>query len=305
MHMMTQLYPVVEHFAAQGDHRLDRTYNWFMRILTLLAAFIALIALPLTAPLEASPRVVERVAKTTLDNGAGRIVPVTLVAPRGRLRGVIAFSHGALSSPAKYVALTSRWAAAGYFVVAPLHGDSTEWTGARPTLAEQLPWRLADMRLVKEQLGELARRAGVRLGRASLHAAGHSFGSLVAILWDDPAIVSVIAISPPGPLPGLPMPPTTKSLLVVTGTRDASPMIAPKWQDHLTAYNQAIGPALAYVGTDADHYFGGIYGRPELPGPKAESAFADLVALSQAFLRSPQRAARLRMRAGTLKSRGF
>ena len=50
------------------------------------------------------------------------------------------------------------------------------------------------------------------------------------------------------------------------------------------AAHQALGPALAYVGTDADHYFGGIYGRPELPGPKAEAAFADLVPLSLAFL---------------------
>jgi preprotein translocase subunit SecA len=65
------------------------------------------------------------------------------------------------------------------------------------------------------------------------------------------------------------MPPEDKPLLVVTGTKDSFPMIAPKWQDHLTAYNQAKGPALAYVGTDADHYFGGIYGRPVLIGTRS------------------------------------
>jgi alpha-beta hydrolase superfamily lysophospholipase len=232
-------------------------------------------------------------------------VPITLVVAEHRVRGVIAFSHGALSSPAKYRELTTRWAEAGYLVVAPMHGDSTDWTGAKPTQAEQMPWRLADMRLVKAQLSELARRARVRLGRVPLHAAGHSFGGLIAIAWDDPAIRSVIAISPPGPIPGLPMPPEGKSLLVVTGTKDTNPMMAPQWQLHLTAYNQATGPALAYVGTDADHYFGGIYGRPELPGPKADAAFADLVPLSVAFMRSPKAASRFKPKAGTLEAKGF
>jgi len=268
-----------------------------MHIRALLAALCALIA----SPLAADPRVVE----TTLDNGAGRIVPITMVAPHGRPRGVIAFSHGALSSPAKYAELTLRWAEAGYFVVAPLHGDSTDWTGIKPAQAEQMPWRLADMALVRVRLGELARRARVRLGRAPLHVAGHSFGGLIAVAWEDPAIVSVIAISPPGPIPTLPMPPENRPLLVVTGTKDANPMIAPRWQDHLTAYDQALGPALAYVGADADHYFGGIYGRPELPGPRAEAAFADLVPLSLSFLRSPRRAARFVPKAGTLESKGF
>lgn len=295
--MVAQLYPVVEQIARVDDPARRAAYGPGMRLLSLLASLLVLLA----APLAASPRVVE----ATLDNGAGRIVPITLIAPQGRLRGVIAFSHGALSNPAKYSALTLRWAEAGYFVVAPMHGDSTDWTGTKPAQAEQTPWRLSDMRLIKAQLGELARRAGVRLGRAPLHAAGHSFGGLIAIAWDEPNIASVIAISPPGPIPGLPMPPESKPLLVVTGTRDALPVIAPKWQDHLAAYTQATGPALAYVGTDADHYFGGIYGRPELPGPRAEAAFADLLPLTLDFLRAPRKAARFKPRAGTLESKGF
>jgi dienelactone hydrolase len=295
--MVAQLYPVVEQFTVPGDRPLSPVYAAVMRILTLIAALVAL----LSSPVAASPGVTE----TTLDSGTGRTVPITLVAPQGRVRGVIAFSHGAFSSPAKYFELTSRWAKAGYFVVAPLHGDSTDWTAAKPAQAEQMPWRLADMRLVKAQLPELARRAQVRLGRAPLHAAGHSFGALIVIAWDDPAIVSVIAISPPGPLPGLSMPAETKPLLVVTGTKDNFPVIAPRWQDHLTAYTQASGPALAFVGTDADHYFGGIYGRPELPGPKAGAAFVDLVAVSLQFLRSPRRAARFKPKAGTLEAKNF
>lgn len=268
-----------------------------MRIFSLIAALLALFSISALA----SPRVIE----TTLENDAGRVVPVTLVAPAGRPRGVIAFSHGALSSPAKYAALTGYWASAGYLVVAPLHADSTDWTGTRPSQPEQLPWRLADLRLVKAQLPELARRARVPLGRVPLHAAGHSFGALIALAWDDPAIASVIAISPPGPIPGLPLPTEDKPLLVVTGTSDVVPFAAPKWQDHLSAYNHARAIALAYVARDADHYFGGIYGRPELPGPRAEAAFADLTALSLAFLRSPKLAARFKPKAGTLEAKGF
>jgi hypothetical protein len=36
--------------------------------------------------------------------------------------------------------------------------------------------------------------------------------------------------------------------------------------------------------TGADHYLGGIYGRPELPGPKSETAFVELKAAASAFL---------------------
>lgn len=290
-------YPVVEQSATRRACGKQAGYAGAMKILTVFAALLALIATPLSA------RPVSEVVP--LANGSGRTVPVTLVKPDGRLRGVVFFSHGALSNPAKYAALTERWAAAGYFVVAPLHGDSTDWSGTKPLQAEQLPWRMADMALVRAQLPALARRMGVRLAKAPLHAAGHSFGALIAILWDDPALRSIIAISPPGPLPGLPMPPEDKPLLVVTGTKDAFPVIAPQWQDHLTAFNQATGPALAYVGTDADHYFGGIYGRPELPGPKADAAFADLAPLSIEFLSSPRRATRFRPRAGTLEAKGF
>ncbi|MFN5782231.1 MAG: alpha/beta hydrolase, partial [Novosphingobium sp.] len=65
-----------------------------MRILALLVALLAFVATP------ASARPVSEVV--SLDNGAGRTVPVTLVKPQGRLRGVLFFSHGALSNPAKY-----------------------------------------------------------------------------------------------------------------------------------------------------------------------------------------------------------
>jgi dienelactone hydrolase len=294
---LPRLYPVVDHFAWQGDRGRGGDYAARMRLIALFAALLALLSVPATA------RPVSEVVPLT--NEAGRTVPVTLVKPQGRVRGVLFFSHGALSSPAKYSALTERWAVAGYLVIAPLHGDSTDWTGVKPKQAEQLPWRMADMALIRANLALLAQRAGVRLGKAPLHVAGHSFGGLIAILWDDPALRSVIAISPPGPIPGLPMPPETKPLLVVTGMKDSNPMIAPKWQDHLTAYNQATGPAVAYVGTEADHYFGGIYGRPELPGPRADAAFADLVPLTLAFLKSPKKGARFKPQAGTVEAKGF
>jgi len=57
-----------------------------MRIIALFAALLALISTPVLA------RPVSEVVP--LDNGAGRTVPVTLVKPEGRVKGVLFFSHG-------------------------------------------------------------------------------------------------------------------------------------------------------------------------------------------------------------------
>lgn len=71
--MVAQHYPVVEQFASGCDRRRRVAYASIMRILTLLAALLTLFAALLAAPLAASPRVTE----TSLDNGAGRVVPIT------------------------------------------------------------------------------------------------------------------------------------------------------------------------------------------------------------------------------------
>jgi dienelactone hydrolase len=241
-----------------------------------VAALLSCLAMPARAEL--------RSVEASVDNGAGRLVPLTLVARPGAAHGVILFSHGALSSPAKNRAIIDRWADSGFVVIAPLHADSTDWTGAKPTREQQTEWRLADMQLARAQLPQLAAGAGISLDAAPVIAAGHSFGALIAMLDADPATVAVIGFSPPGPLPGLSIPVVRKPLLTITGTADVLPMIAPQWQAHLHGHEQAEGPALAYVATGADHYFGGVFGRPELPGPRQQAQFDEAMQVTALFL---------------------
>jgi dienelactone hydrolase len=237
------------------------------------------------------------------DNGTGRLVPMTVTAKAGKAKGVIMFSHGGFSSPAKYAAIMDHWAAAGYFVVAPLHADSSDWTGIKPELVDQIKWRLADMKLAYTQMDTLAKKAGVNIKRARFVSAGHSFGGLIALLDSDPRVTSVIAFSPPGPFPGITIPATAKPLLTITGTTDILPMIAPTWQAHLAAHNIATGGAWAYVGEGADHYYGGIFGRPELPGPKATASFEEAIRLTLRFLKKPASVSGFKPKAGKFESR--
>lgn len=241
-----------------------------------VAGLLWCIAMPARAELQ--------IVTASFEDGAGRSVPLTLVARSGQARGVILFSHGALSSPAKNRAITDRWAELGFAVIAPLHADSTDWTGLKPAREQQTDWRLSDMRLARAKLPELAARAGIRLDAAPGIAAGHSFGALIAMLDDAPETVAIIAFSPPGPLPGLAIPVVRKPMLTITGTADVLPMIAPQWQAHLHAHERAQGPAIAYVARQADHYFGGIFGRPELPGPRQQGQFDEAMTLAELFL---------------------
>lgn len=238
--------------------------------------------------LVASPVAAQGVTSATLavDNGAGRIVPITIVAIPGRARGIIYFSHGALSAPAKYRAMTEWWAKGGYVVIAPLHADSTDWTGVKPAREQQTEWRLSDMQLARSETPRLMRAINVRGERAPRIAAGHSFGALIAMLDPDPKVRAVIAFSPPGPVPGLTIPAVSKPMLTITGTADVLPMIAPKWEAHLAGHDKATGIAVACVGERVDHYFGGIFGRPELTGPRQQEQFDTAMAQSFRFIRA-------------------
>lgn len=227
-----------------------------------------------------------RTVTQAVDNGAGRSVPITIVARPGKARGVIYFSHGALSAPAKYAAMTQWWARSGFVVIAPLHADSTSWAGVKPARAEQTEWRLHDMRLARAQTAALAKAAGAEAARVPVIAAGHSFGALIAMLDPDPRVRAVIAFSPPGPVPGFTIPVVAKPMLTITGTADVLPMIAPRWEAHLAAHEQASGVAVACVGDGVDHYFGGVFGRPELPGPRQLEQFDTAMAQSFRFMRA-------------------
>lgn len=222
-----------------------------------------------------------RTATQSFATGEGRDVPITIVARAGKAQGIVYFSHGALSAPAKYAAMTAWWARSGYVVIAPLHADSTDWKGAKPAREAQTAWRLADMALARTATADLLQAVGVSGKRAPRFAAGHSFGALIAMLDPDPGVRAIIAFSPPGPVPGLTIPAVSRPLLTITGTADVVPMIAPRWEAHLAGHDAALGSAVACIGNDVDHYFGGIIGRPELPGPRQQAQFD--TAMAQMF----------------------
>lgn len=214
----------------------------------------------------------------------GRPVPVRIWNPARRARALVAFSHGANSSPRKYDRLAEPLAAAGYRVIAPLHADSPEHPGGGTIPREAgIPMRLADMREVLRQAGSVP-----------AIVAGHSYGALIAQMLagagstPPEAVAAVVAWSPPGPFP--PTLPAdswaamARPQLVVTGTADTLPAMAPTWQVHRTSFDTAPGPAALFVGHDVDHYFGNIIGRPERREAPQTEQFRDAVALMRAFL---------------------
>ncbi len=213
--------------------------------------------------------------------------------------GTILFSHGALSAPAKYTALIAAWVAAGFDVWAPLHVDSTDHPDTKKYVGlASWPARIEDMRALADHVGA-----------ARYVAAGHSYGALVALTLGgasptpppgvsgplrDPRAGAIVAFSPPGPGMGLIDAAGYATLAVPgfieTGTADVPPGTPPSpagWRGHLAAYESTPtgGDRYALVLNGADHYFGGLICRPELPGPKQQAQLDLAVVRSLAFLR--------------------
>lgn len=226
----------------------------------------------------------------------GRVIEIWDWAPRGRARGVLTFSHGAMSAPWKYVPFITAWVEAGWRVVAPLHVDSTDHPDTTQ-FAGFRSWRarIEDMRAISADLG----------GRYV--ATGHSYGGLMALVQGgatavvpdgvagplrDPAAVAVVAFSPPAPIPGLIDAAGYAALavpaLVQTGTADVPPGVTQPegWRVHLVPFEAAAAGGSRYglVLEGADHYFGGEICRPELPGPKQTAQVREAARLSTLFI---------------------
>lgn len=225
----------------------------------------------------------------------GRDVRVAVWGAAGERRGLVLFSHGALSSPDKYERVAGRWASAGFDVMAPLHVDSLDHPDhAKYGMLESWSARLQDMRA-------LAARADA----PSFVAAGHSYGGLVALTLGgalsavppgveqplrDRRAGSVVALSPPGASPGL----ITKDgyaglavpAFIQTGTQDVPPGPGDgRWQVHLDAFEAApAGDKYALVLDGADHYFGGLICRLDRPGPPQDAPLDQALTLSTLFL---------------------
>jgi pimeloyl-ACP methyl ester carboxylesterase len=215
----------------------------------------------------------------------GRPVPLRIWQPAGKPKSLIGFSHGANSRPDKYDRLFAPLAAAGHLVVAPLHADSPDHPGGGKIAREAgIPMRMADMRGVMAQFGK---------GLPHI-AAGHSYGGLIAQMIGGAsgtvpeAVKAVIAWSPPGPFPPGITAETWKTMarpqLVVTGTADTLPVMAPTWDVHRVSFDVAPGPSVLFVGEGVDHYFGNIICRPERTETAQSAQFDDAVAVTLAFI---------------------
>ena len=211
----------------------------------------------------------------------GRDIDVKLFYKEAECRGcpLIVFSHGANATYDRYDVIIHHWVREGFVVAAPLHVDSEEYhERERYTPDRHLPTRIEDFSLVASSLHEKVASVLPKLRISEDYiAAGHSFGALIAQIAGG-AVVSgnsidavkapsaIIAISPPGAVEGIiaetAWSSVSKPMLVVTGTDDVVPFVAPTWQDHLTSYEMAPpGMSIALVFDGIDHYFNGAFGR--------------------------------------------
>lgn len=216
----------------------------------------------------------------SLHSEAGRTVDVWIFAPPpGEVaRASIVFSHGANASPDHYRRLLEAWAAAGFLVCAPLHTDSEDHPERVSDSAAIRAFRLEDFALVAAALGE----GWCDAPRTRFVAAGHSYGALIAQVASGARLdvetvamtaaterpSSVIALSPPPPMPGLASARSWSTIsvpmLCVTGTADEMPGFVDDWRLHLASH-EAAQCSFAAVFDGMDHYFNGAFGRLREP----------------------------------------
>lgn len=250
----------------------------------------------------------DAVERTTLTAPDARTIAVTRWQP-ARRRGTILFSHGALSSPAKYDLFIKPWVSAGYEVWAPLHVDSTDHPD-RAAFDGREGWRarMEDMHLLADHVGA-----------TSYVAAGHSYGALVALTlagaspetpprWTGPLsdhrVRAAVAFSPPAAMPGLIATGGYAGIrvpaLIQTGTMDI-PYAPPgttadpaSWRRHLAAYEEpaAGGHRYALVLAGVDHYFGGAICNFARPGPPQIEAAGRAAGIAGLFIDAYGRADR-------------
>lgn len=220
-------------------------------------AMLALLPPGLLHATEVEPRVVDLAVSPT------RSTKLTIWAPAAP-KGVVLFSTGHGSWPERYARLVDLLVSSGFAVLAPLHVDSMRYPERdKFTVQQSLPERLADLRAT----GAYAAKTYPGL---PLVAAGHSFGSLMALCqggalsnmgpFRNPAVKAVLAFSSPGKIPGLIGPNAYAGvavpMMMVTGTADTIPaaMGYPTVPaDHLLAAETTPSGSYALVVDGGDH----------------------------------------------------
>lgn len=197
---------------------------------------------------------------------------------------VVVFSHGFKCELAGNDPLVGHWARHGYTVIAPQHLDAEPDSKAE-AYPQHVGWteRRRDMErsldLLDQIIAAVPELAGT-LDLSTVIAAGHSYGGLTAqsaagaktfsraepnVLVHEPdaRFKAVVAVSPPGKMPGFVDDNTAKSIatpmIVTTGTEDFIPPMMPTWEVHADTYHTAPpGEKYLAVVEGADHRFGGL-----------------------------------------------
>ncbi len=197
---------------------------------------------------------------------------------------LVVFSHGFRCQWQGDDALVNHWARHGYTVVQPRHLDAEPDSKAE-VYAQEIIWheRRRDMErslnLIEKIMAAVPDLEGT-LDLSTVIAAGHSYGGLTAqsaggattfsrgepnqpVHEPDPRFKSVVAVSPPGHMPGFIDENSAKTIdrpmIVTTGTQDFVPPMMPTWEVHTDTYVGARpGEKYLAVIDGADHRFGGL-----------------------------------------------
>jgi len=222
---------------------------------------------------------------------------------------VIVFSHGFRCTWEGDDALVSHWARHGYTIIQPRHLDAEPDSKAE-IYPQDVIWheRRRDMERSLDHIDQIVAAVPALEGTldlSNLIAAGHSYGGLTAqsaggaTTWSrgepnvpvhepDVRFKAVVAVSPPGRMPGFVDENSAKTIdrpmLVTTGTKDFVPPIMPSWEIHTDTYVDA-GPGDKYLAVveGADHRFGGLICGDVGAVPMAEQ-LAALNAATLAFI---------------------
>jgi predicted dienelactone hydrolase len=197
---------------------------------------------------------------------------------------VIVFSHGFRCELDGNDPLTGHWASHGYTVIQPRHLDAEPDSKAE-AYPQEIVWgeRRRDMERSLDLLDQInAAIPGLpsTLDLTTVIAAGHSYGGLTAqsaggaktfsrgepnvvVFEPDARFKAVVAVSPPGRMPGFVDEQSAVSIdrpmIVTTGTEDFIPPMMPTWEVHADTYRDAVpGEKYLAVVAGADHRFGGL-----------------------------------------------
>jgi hypothetical protein len=217
-----------------------------------------------------------------------RQIPLRVVYPdAGGPFPVIILSHGTFSSGKKYDPVATHWAARGYVVVLPDHIDANY--GVVPTKNDDMyrvsRSRVADMSILLNRLDEI--EGGIpglegRMKQQQVIAAGHSFGTQVAMLVtglriknptnqaitqsDETGFSLLVMLSDPGKMALMPEDTwmgSTVPTFLATGTEDYGLMgdgnRVAEFQNEILSLGDAPDADQYLLLIDkGDHYFGGL-----------------------------------------------